>query len=389
MLALALVIVAGIGVTRLSRPSLRHPVLDGALATGVPFVLLGALLGPGLGVLDAAAMRLLKPVVALGIGWIGASFGARLEWRMLRRGSRRTWLVGATLAVPVLLTTAVVALILARLVPPLADAWGRPIFPVALVLAGAATTAASWRGPKLGRRNALLDTAFGAAVAAAGVALYHPQLAFRSIALTLVASGGLGGLVVLIARGQKERSDAGVAIEVFGVILWGAGFSYATGLSPFVVCALITAVIVSFSPPGVRHTVQHVLRSWEFPLYAAFLIIAGALLHRFTAWVLPAALSLAVVRAAVRWVTVRFGVDQVDPVWRSLPFAPPPEFAFPAMRQGAAAVALAAGFELVHGGSGAVLLTVLLSVLAAEALAARAARAPTPLTAAPPRAEVT
>ena len=384
MLALALVVVAGIVVTRLSRPSLRHPLLDGILATGVPFVLLGALLGPGLGVFDGPGMQALRPVVALGIGWIGASFGARLEWRMLRRVSRRTWLVGATLAVPVLLTTTVTAWVLARSVPSLADAWGRPILPVALVLAGAATTAASWRGPRLGRRNALLDTAFGAAAVAAGVALYDPHLALRSILLTLVASGGLGGLIVAVTHWQKDRTDAGVAIELFGAILWGAGFSYATGLSPFVVCALITAVIVSFSPAAVRHTVQKLLRTWEIPLYATFLIIAGALLHHFTAWILAAALSLAVVRAAVRWVTVRFGVDQGDPVWRSLPFAPPPEFAFPAARQGAAAVALAAGFELVHGGSGAVLLTVLLSVLAAEALVVL-----TPLTAAPPRAEVT
>jgi uncharacterized membrane protein len=85
-----------------------------------------------------------------------------------------------------------------------------------------------------------------------------------------------------------------------------------------------------------------------------------------------------------RWVTVRFGLDQVDPVWRSLPFAPPPEFAHSAIRQGATAIAIAAGFDLVRGAAGAVLVTVLLSVMAAEALALR-----TPLTARPRQAEVT
>jgi len=49
-LALALVLVAGIGLTRLSRPSFRHPsLLDDLVATGVPFLLLGLLLGPGSG----------------------------------------------------------------------------------------------------------------------------------------------------------------------------------------------------------------------------------------------------------------------------------------------------------------------------------------------------
>ena len=388
LFALALVLIAGIGVTRLTRPALHYPLLDGILATGVPFVLLGAVLGPGLGVLDAATLRILDPVTALGIGWVGASFGARLEWRMLRRISWRTWLVGAALAVPVLITTGATAWALARSVQPLGEAWGRPFPAVALILAGAATTAASWRGPKLGRRNALLDTAFGTAVAAVGIAWYHPHLALRSIVLTVIASAGLGGLFAGFVRWQNDRTDLGVGVALTGVIVAGAGFTYATQLSPFVVCALIAALGVSLAPAGVRVSVQRALRRWEIPLYAAFLIIAGALLRRVTPWLLPAAILLAMLRAAVRWVTVRFGLDQMDPIWRSLPFPAPREFAFPVMRQGAAAVALAAGFDFVRGGStggsgGAVFLTVLLSVLAAEALVVL-----TPLTAAPQHAEV-
>ena len=401
LLALALVVVAGIGVTRLTRPAFRHPLLVGILETGVPLVLLGALLGPGLSVFDGATLRVLAPIMAVGIGWVGASFGARLEWRMLRRVTARTWLVGAALALPVLLTTGAAVWALGRSVRPLGDAWGggasaggggaRAALGLALILGGALTTAASWRGPKLGRRNALLDTAFGTAAVAAGVALYHPHLLLRSIALTVIASAGLGGLFVGLARWQEDLSETGIGVALTGVVVAGAGLSYATALSPFVVCGLIAAVLVSLSPPAVRLSAQKMLRRWEIPLYAAFLIIAGALLQRFSPWLLPAAVFLAVLRAAVRWVTVRFGLDQMDPIWRSLPFAPPREFAFPAMRQGAAAVALAAGFDLLRVDSaagpppgGAVLLTVLLSVLAAEAVVVL-----TPLTAAPRQAEVT
>jgi len=397
LIALALVIVAGIGVTRLTRPSFRHPLVDGILETGVPLVLLGVLLGPGLGVFDAATLRVLAPIMAVGIGWVGASFGARLEWRMLRRVTLRTWLVGAALALPVLLATSATVWALARSVRPLGDAWGatgmgaRAAVGIALILGGALTTAASWRGPKLGRRNALLDTAFGTAAVALGVAMYHPHLLVRSAMLTVIASAGLGGVFVGFARWQKDLSETGIAVALTGVVVAGAGFSYATGLSPFVLCGLITAVLVSFSPPAIRFSAQKVLRRWEIPFYAAFLIIAGALLQRFSPWLLPAALFLAVLRAGVRWVTVRFGLDQMDPIWRSLPFAPPREFGFPVMRQGAAAVALAAGFDLLQGDAavgpsagGAVLLTVLLSVLAAEAVVVL-----TPLTAAPRHAEVT
>ena len=384
VLALALVILAGIGVTRLSRPSFRHPkLLDDLVATGVPFLLLGLLLGPGLGVVDAAGLRMLQPLVALALGWIGALFGARLEWRMVRRISTRTWLIGTTLALPILLVTTVMAWTLARALPPLGEAWGRPLFTAALVLGGALTTAASQRGPRLGRRNALLDTAFGAAAVTVGVALYHPHAALRSLALTLVAGMALGGLFVVLARGGllSEPRDAGIA--AFAVILCGAGFSYVAGLSPFVVCGLEAAVLMSFSPAAVRHAVAGLLSRWEVPLYAAFLIVAGTLLRPLTAWLVLAALVLALIRVLVRWVTVRFGLDQVDPVWRSLPFAPPPEFAHSVIRQGATAVALGAGFDLVRGSPGAMLVTVLLSVMAAEVLALV-----TPLTARPSPAEV-
>ena len=216
-LALALLLIAGIGITRLSRPALRRPpLLDDLLATGVPFLLLGLLLGPGLGVIDATGLRLLQPIIALGIGWSGALFGARLEWRMVRRLLPRTWLIGATLALPVLLVTTTAAWVLAHAVPSLAESWGRPSLAVSLVLAGALTTAASQRGPRLGRRNALFDTAFGAATVIVGVALYHPHVAVRSILLTLLVGGALGGLFVGLGRGGMLNEPHDAAIAAFG-----------------------------------------------------------------------------------------------------------------------------------------------------------------------------
>jgi hypothetical protein len=383
LVALALVLVAGIGATYLSRPKfpVRPAVLADLLATGVLFLLLGVALRQGLGVVDPAGWRDLQPLLALAIGWIGATFGARLEWRMIRRVSARTWLVGATLALPVLLVTTVLAWVLARALPSLADSWGRPALVAALALGGTLTTAASHRGPRLGRRNALLDTTFGVAAVTLAVALAQPHQALRSILLTLVGSGALGGLFVLAARTIPNPSD--VALVAAALMLAGAGFSFAAGLSPFVVCALQAAIVMSLAPTPARRAVAQVLARWEVPLYAAFLILAGGLLRPMTPWVLFAAVVLASIRVAVRWVTVRFGLDQVDPVWRSLPFAPPREFAFSAMRQGATAVALAAGFDLVRGGGGAVLVTILLSVMVAEAIALL-----TPLTASPRQAEV-
>lgn len=389
MLALALVIVAGIGVTRLSRPHLRSPAsFDAILAAGAPFVLLGLLLGPGLGVLDAPTLRALTPVLALGIGWIGAAFGARLDRRLLRRFPAGAWKAGAALAAAVFAVTGLTVWMLIRTVPALAAAW-RPTVPAIVTLAAAATISAGWRGPKLARRTALFDTAFAAVAIAVAFPLSLPHGAVRGVALTVLASGGLAALFVLLARWQADPEYLG--IEFFGVILLGAGFGYATGLSPFFVCGLTTALIVNVSQhPG---RVRALLAEWGPYTYAAFLILAGVLLRLPTAWLLPAALLLAVVRIATRWTSIRFGR-----VWAPVR-ALPPHLGLATVAQGAAAVALAAGFEVAHGGpppgigGGAVLSTVLLSVLVAEALAGPlrrlAAREPTPLTAAPPRTEVT
>src|SRR2546428_1328072 len=42
---------------------------------------LGVVLGPGIELLDAAALRALAPVTALALGWLGAVLGARCQRR--------------------------------------------------------------------------------------------------------------------------------------------------------------------------------------------------------------------------------------------------------------------------------------------------------------------
>jgi hypothetical protein len=360
-------------------------LLHDLLATGAPYVLLGALLGPGLGVLDVPGMRLLEPLLALGIGWIGAGFGARLEWRLLRTVPRRIWGMGLALAVPVFTLCALAAWFLARNIPVLADAW-RPQWPALLTLAAAATMSAAWSGPKLARRAALLDTIFGSGVAGIALVLYQPV---RGLVSTLIASVALGTLCAWLLRGGGESAPTGpatptapmgIVLQLFGVILGGAGFAYATGLSPFFLCALTTAVVVNASDAATRHIVTKLLGRWEGPLYAAFLIVAGALLGPLTVWLLPAGLVLAAVRITTRWATVRLGGTRA---WSPL-HGLAPDFGFATARQGATALAVAAGFDLVRGGSGgAILATVLIMILVGEAMVAA-----TPLTASPRQAEV-
>jgi len=87
-------------------------------------------------------------------------------------------------------------------------------------------------------------------------------------------------------------------------------------------------------------------------------------------WLLPAAVVLALIRVLVRWVTVAIrsrssrsclAIAAVRASAGICPFRHPP---------GRTAVALAAGFDLIRGTPGPMLVTILLSVMAAEALAA-------------------
>jgi len=368
LLALALLLAAGLAATRLRLPQLRHRLsLDLAVTAGAPLVLVGLLLGPGLGVLDLSTRRALAPIAALGIGWIGAVFGAQLEWRFLRRIPPRLWVLAALQTAAILLVTVLAARLLARTVPALASAW-RPTIPALLTLGAAAMISRPGRGAQ--RPTALMDTVFAALVFALGLGLSHPHRPFHGallgwaywIAVAVVSSGGVGVLFLWVSRLRGELDTNAFGLDLLGVVLVGAGLGYATDLSPFVVCALATALIVNLSP--LRRRVQTLLVAWEPPIYAVFLVAAAALFDLPTLWLVPAALLLGVVRVLPRWAAVRYG-----PVWLRIPGLPP-QFGLATVAQGSVPLALAVSFNLIYvgaGSGGAILTTVLLGVAFSQA----------------------
>ncbi len=377
VLALALILVAGLAATRLRLPHLRRSLsLDLVLAAGAPFLLAGLLLGPGLGVLDHETLRTVAPVTALGVGWIGAVFGARLEWRLLRRIPRRAWALAALQGAAVLLLTVLTARLLTRAAPALAPAW-RPTLPALLTLGAAAMisgpgavalVARALRVPAALTRAlwlaALLDTALGGVVFAFALGLSQPHRSFAGaalgwahwIAVAVASIGGVGVLFLWLCRLRGETETEALGLDLVAVVLLGSGLGYAADLSPFVVCALATALIVNLSP--LRRRVQALLDAWEPTIYAVFLVVVGAVLDVPTPWLVPAGLLLGVVRVAARWAVVR------DPA------APPARLGLATIAQGGVPLALALSFTLTYGGSGGSLLaTVLVGVLLAQALA--------------------
>lgn len=383
LLALALVIAAGIGVTRLSLPvPRRFAPLDAVLVAGAPFVVLGALLGPALQVLDPATLRALAPAAALGIGWIGASIGARLPWRLLRRIPAREWRSGAALAAIVFVTTTLAAWLLMRTVPALAHAWraGGRTLPAALTLAVAATIATAVTPPRA-RRLASIGTLGAVGLYAAVLALYRPDRGWApaagiaGLAGMLMLSGLIAMAFLWLARLRPAAREH--RLELAGVMLLGAAAGLAAGLSPFLICGLAGAIVAS------RYRVAPLLAAWEPWIYAIVLVLAGAMLRFPTAWLVAAAVLLEGLRLAARWLPARYG--RLWPVGKGRRPAVLPQSA-------PGAVGIALSFELAYRGSGAILATVLLGVFLAQATAgaiADLAARHRPLTAAPSRAEVT
>src|SRR5438034_5546770 len=177
-----------------------------------------------------------------------------------------------------------------------------------------------------------------------------------------VASGALVGTVFLaLARQRSERADVGFVL--LATLLLGAGVGYAVDLSPFLVCALATALIVNASPR--RRAVRQVLTDWEHPIYAIFLVFAGALLTLPTPWVLIAVPLLVAARAAAKWVAVRYGSVALH-----LPGLAP-NGGLGTVAQGGAAIAMGLNFFITYGGeatgpSGALLTTIVLGVAVAQ-----------------------
>ena len=414
VLALAGLAAIGLLATRLPPIPWRHVTsLDLVLAAGAPLVVLGLLLGPGIDLIDRPVLGALAPITALAIGWIGAGLGARFEWRYVRRIGRGTWLLAALSAAAAFAVVTLGAWLLGRVIPALATAW-TPRLPALLTLGAVAAAsgpaAVTLVARALGTRKsatrafalaAVLETACGALAFTVPLALYRADQVIGRVGLAWIAwlvlavgSGALVGMVFIsLTRPRPERVDVGFVL--LATLLFGAGIGYAAELSPFVVCALATALIVNGSPQ--RHAVRRVLADWEPPVYAVLLVVAGALLGLPTWWILVAAPLLAAARAVAKWAAVRYGSAAL----RLQGFRP--DFGVGTVAQGGVAIALGLNFDLMFGGDGtgahgALLTTIVLGVAAAQlaaprlmALALRTATAipaPAPLTPAAAPAEL-
>ncbi|NIR44099.1 MAG: hypothetical protein GWN99_06235 [Gemmatimonadetes bacterium] len=353
VLLLALIGLIGARLTFARRPVPLGPRI--AVATGLPFLFLGFLLGPHLlRVLAAATIEDLTPLLALGLGWIGVLFGLQLDREALRQFPVRylviTWL------------QATVAFIIVLLVGQLlADAWS-PVEVRGIVLAVAATACVSTPAAialvsntyqSRGRVTRLLfyagslDAAVGIVALGLTQAAHHTPLSGQGVAMSFlewlavtVLLGSFFGLLFLSLTRIWPRAEE-LMLLLIGLVLFAAGTAFFLELSPLLVCMIAGIVIGNLST--MRRRVYAALSNWEKPIYVMLLVLAGALLRFPSWWVVPLAAAYLAARILAKWV----GGLTAAPL-RPADLELPRSFGLALIPQGGISLAMAISFFLIY-----------------------------------------
>ncbi len=244
LVAVALLAIAGVLVSRLPRPAWIARALQ-AVGAAAPlgWYLVGVVLGPVLGLLDRPLLDACAPVLACAIGWIAAGAGAALaapsppDDRFVIRDAAAA---GAALVIPAALLFAAGR----YLTPPIAPEWKTEVSVIA-TLAAAVTLAGA-----TGRRYAILLALLAAAVGI--LAQAHGRAAGLPLPAAWAVFTIAGVALAALLANQIARRAATPLPGTIAAVCLGAGVGFATGASPLIVCALVGAALVRWSPPFAR-----------------------------------------------------------------------------------------------------------------------------------------
>ncbi len=266
--------------------------IRGVILAGFPFVALGLIASlPAVGVLTDDVIPTLRPVLQLGLGWIGFIIGAQLDIRVLDRVPRGSAYLLLIEAIAPFGVTALAcgAVMIGTFGLSLDDpaAW-RDI--VLLGAAAAMTAPRKFRGFANrtwfeGRGADVLLGQLDEIVGVVGLLFImayfrHDDASTWQLPGTawLFVTVGLGVVigVLIFAIIRLPRSNAEFLAIVLGAIAFASGLAAVLRLSPVVVC-FIAGVLVTNFPNEQRGSVFRILNHLERPIHLLFLMIAGAL----------------------------------------------------------------------------------------------------------------
>jgi hypothetical protein len=259
------------------------------LATGLPFLLLGAVFHlDTIGILTDKVLYDLRPAFEFGLGWVGFVVGMRFE---VRRLDRLPAGLGPAIVAQAIAPMLVVGLAGGGFLYLVGLSLDRALWLYSLLLAACAAASApvSLAGLVFSYGKKVADlieeiTALDEVAALAVLALLafierpHVQTTWvLPVSAWFLLSLGLGTLlgvlVYLLVRGAKNEAEE-ICFLLGGVAL-SAGVAGYLSLSIPVTCALAGALLTNL-PLADRAGLDALLTSVERPLYLIFLLVVGA-----------------------------------------------------------------------------------------------------------------
>ena len=291
------------------------------VTAGLPFVFLGVIAHlNGVRILSEGVLWELRPVLALGLGWIGFTTGFRFDSKLgesMMPGAGVVSLI--TASVPFGTIVAACALLLVYVEHSPANA----IFLRDAMMLGTAGAMMAYNAPRFfqGRGTALhridrvasivtLEQLAGFIGLLIVAAYFRPQ--DDSIAWRLPGTAwmfitlGMGTMIGAVVWGALSKIKIGpeFTVLILGSICFTAGMASFLRISPLVVCFIVGLILVNLpgtSKDQIRETLEHM----ERPIYLLFLLVAGSLWD-VTAWQGWALLIVFVpARLFGKWLAVR------------------------------------------------------------------------------------
>lgn len=313
------------------------------MTAGLPFVLLGALAHmQQIGILSANVLWEIRPLLALGLGWIGFSIGFRFNARMvdsLTPDATRMSLHTTGFPFCSILAACALLLVWVEHWPANAEFVRDAMI---LATAGAMTAYSAPRlleargasGSTVDRIAAIVELeqlagVFGLMLVAA---YFRPQASMVSwqlpgtawLFMTLGMGATVGG-VIYGALGRIE-SEAEFSLMVLGSVCFASGMASYLRLSPLVVSFIVGIILVNL-PGGPKDQIREALARMERPIYLLFLLVAGSLWDpiQWQGWVLM--LLFVATRLFGKWLGVvvaekRTAMNLTQEERRSLIFSP-------------------------------------------------------------------
>lgn len=290
---LALIVVAYLGGHPKVRVVEARLGISRVVAAGFPFLVLGLVAASEpVGVLSPTVIEHLRPLLHLGLGWVGLTVGMRVDLgRMgeLPRGTPAILAMGTGLPFGMIVASTGLLLLLVH-------AWNGDsvldpaLVRNALVLGTAGAMAADTEAIRMAMRSAgeavrervgllaSLDEAAGLVGLIFLTAYFRPASSWQIpgtawMFVTLGLPACLAAVVYVMLRLQTTSSE--LMALLLGSVAFVAGIASTLLLSALVVCFVVGVLLANF--PGDYHgRVREVLGRLEAPIYLLFLLVAGA-----------------------------------------------------------------------------------------------------------------